>query len=341
MLDWAPELLIDDGSHLIRLAHTERRAALATLRAASEETTSGVRPLIEMAAEEELRIPVIAVNDARTKSEFDNRVGTGQSCVFAIANLLDTEAANTIRQDPANPTSALNQGFAGVSGSHWVVVGYGPVGVGVARFAAALGARITVVERDAVRALQALHDGHEAGSLDVALPLADVAVSATGVWHTLGADDLALLRPGAAVAVAGGIDDELALDELRARHWRVDEVAPHVATWQAPGANGPPGFIVLADGAGVNYTAGEGNPIEVMDLSFATQLASLARIASGGDGPGVHTLDQAAERRVAQAALTAQGASVDPAPTDARPGGAAQHWTAHRYRSGRERSGVA
>lgn len=324
ILDWGPELLIDDGSHLVRLAHTERPDTLETLRAASEETTSGVRPLIEMAAEGALRIPVIAVNDARTKSEFDNRIGTGQSCVFAIADLLDS--------DGRPGRGGGRDEDRGISGTSWVVVGYGPVGVGVARFAAALGARITVVERDPVRALQALHDGFEAGTLASALPFADVTVSATGVWHTLSGDDLALLRPGAAVAVAGGIDDELALDELRERGWEIDEHGRHLATWRAPGATGGP--LVLADGAGVNYTAGEGNPIEVMDLSFATQLSSLSRIAEGRDAVGVHVLDAEAERLVAAAALDAHGAATDPSERGAvRPGGAAQHWTAHRYRA--------
>ena len=91
---------------------------------------------------------------------------------------------------------------------------------------------------------------------------------------------------------------------------------------------------MLANGAGVNYTAGEGNPIEVMDLSFATQLSSLSRIAAGGDAVGVHVLDAAAERLVAAAALEAHGAATDPSGGGAvRPGGAAQHWTAHRYRA--------
>src|SRR5690606_37354293 len=139
ILDWAPEYLIDDGSHLIRLAHTERPSALEHLRAAAEETTSGVRPLREMAAEGSLRVPVIAVNDARTKTDFDNLVGTGQACVLAIADLLDgaDSAGGDRRQD----------GYRGITGTRWAVIGYGPVGVGTARFAAALGARVTVVER--------------------------------------------------------------------------------------------------------------------------------------------------------------------------------------------------
>lgn len=337
VLAWRPDLLVDDGAHLIRLAHTEHPEALAALRGAAEETTSGVRPLREMAARGELRLPVIAVNDARTKTGFDNRVGTGQSCVFAIADLLDAAGGAT-------------RAGRGVRGTRWAVIGYGPVGEGVARFAAALGARVTVVERDPVRALAALHDGHEARPLAEALAAADAVVSATGVWHTLTAEHLAGLRPGTVVAVAGGIDDELALDDLRAAGRRPRPVAPGLAgrveAWPPPGGErgGP---VVLAGGGGVNYTAGEGNPVEIMDLSFATQVAALLRLlaASGGGpalAPGVHVLAEEDERRVARAALSALGGAADPDPgpergsaaADAapRPGGAAQPWRVHRYR---------
>lgn len=320
VLDWRPELLIDDGAHLIRLAHTTRAEALTSLRAASEETTSGVRPLREMQAEGVLRIPVIAVNDARTKTVFDNLIGTGQSCVFAIADALDT-------------AEIAHRGHApGTAGQRWVVIGYGPVGVGVARFAAALGARVTVVERDAVRALAALHDGHEALPAAEALPLADVVVSATGVWHTLDAPALSYVRPGAAVAVAGGIDGELALDDLLAAGWVREELTEWVTEWIPPVRNvGEIGLLVLAEGAGVNYTAAEGNPIEVMDLSFATQLASLEHLATSELTPGVHALPAEAEQKVARVALSARGGGADPQFVNAREGGAAQSWRVHRY----------
>ncbi|WP_231580763.1 MULTISPECIES: adenosylhomocysteinase [unclassified Leucobacter] len=325
VLDWRPQLLVDDGSHLIRLAHSERPEALSGLRGSSEETTSGVRPLHEMAAAGELRLPVIAVNDARTKTDFDNRVGTGQSCVLAVADLLDPDDA---------PPLVLERPLVPVAGTSWTVVGYGPVGEGVARFAAALGARVTVVERDAVRALSAVHDGFAAAPLAEACASADVVISATGVWHTLDGAVLAALRPGTAVAVAGGIDDELGLDELGAAGWMARELAPGIAEWSEPGSEATEhGILVLADGGGVNYTAGEGNPIEVMDLSFATQLAALDRLARAELEPGVHAIETADELRVAAAALAARGDGADPAPVGARPGGAAQPWRVHRYRS--------
>lgn len=323
VLDWGPDYLIDDGSHLIRLAHTERPAVFERLLGAAEETTSGVRPLLEMAAAGELRIPVIAVNDAHTKTGFDNLIGTGQSCVFAIADLLDFGD------------------YRGMRGARWAVIGYGPVGVGTARFAAALGAHVTIVERDPVRALAALHDGFEAHGMAEAIASADVVVSATGVWHTVDETHFAAMRPGTVVAVAGGIDDELALDTLRERGWRESPVndTPGVDEWRAPGATGGP--VVLAWGGGINYTTSEGNPIEVMDLSFATQLAALARLMRERPTPGVHALSSAEERVVARAALTARGANADPDPQQVRAGGAAQPWRVHRYRVQTDGAGAA
>ncbi|WP_245982225.1 adenosylhomocysteinase [Mycetocola tolaasinivorans] len=325
ILDWAPDLLIDDGSHLVRLAHTERRGTLDTLRGAAEETTSGVRPLVEMAAEGELTIPVIAVNDARTKGLFDNLHGTGQSCVLAIADLLDPVA---------HPARTLP--LRDILGARWLVIGFGPVGQGVARHAAALGADVSVLDRDPVRALAAAHDGYGVLSNidDSELTEIDVVVSATGVWHTV---DLALLERVAAdtvVAVAGGIDDEIALDDARDAGWSVREITPQVSAWSAP--ERPERTVyVLADGGGVNYTAAEGNPIEVMDLSFATQLVALRQLSNGGLEPGLHPIDTAAEAEVAGLVLEQRMGRTTLAlqATPDRAGGAAQHWSTHRYRA--------
>lgn len=315
VLEWGIDYLIDDGSHLIRLAHTEHPDVLRSLRGAAEETTSGVRPLREMVAQQALRIPVIAVNDARTKTDFDNLIGTGQSCVFAIADCAE---------------SAAGEAYRGMWGTRWTIFGYGPVGVGVARFASALGAEVTVVERDPVRALSALHDGFEARQSKEGLARADVIVSATGVWHTIDAAALASIPPGAVVAVAGGIDEEIALNDLQAAGWTPRHLTRDVDEWCPP--DGGQGILVLAGGGGVNYSAAEGNPIEVMDLSFATQIAALARLMREDLPAGVHTILAEDERLVAAIALEVRGGTTDPEPPTHRPGGAAQPWTVHRYR---------
>lgn len=314
-LAWQPTLLIDDGSHLIRLAHTEQQSALKNMLGAAEETTSGVRPIQEMAARSELQIPVVAVNDARTKSLFDNRVGTGESCVFAIA---DTLAA---RFDRA------------VASYDWVIWGYGPVGEGTARAARALGARVQLIETDAVRALAAVTDGYTVIN-EQSLPAGDfIGVSATGVWHTVTAATMKSAADRAVFAVAGGIDDELALDELAAAGLQLGDTRDAFANF-IDSAGDPLAGGVIAAGGGVNYTAAEGNPVEVMDLSFATQLAALKQLQglSGAERGAVLRIDATAEQLVATAALVARGLTPAVPKSAGRPGGAAQSWRIHRFR---------
>ena len=126
------------------------------------------------------------------------------------------------------------------------------------------------------------------------------------------------------------------LDELRAAGWHAVSVGDHIDEWRPPGGireQAGTGFFVLAGGGGVNYTVAEGNPIEAMDLSFATQLVALDRLVGQEFAPGLHRLRVADEDRVARAALAAFGGSADPRAESGRPGGAAQDWRVHRYRA--------
>ena len=162
-LDTRIEYLADDGAGMVRRLHDARRDVLGDLRGVAEETTSGVRPLRNMAAEGALAVPCLAVNDARSKLRFDNVYGTGQSVVMAVLDATGVHLAG-----------------AGV-----VVAGYGRVGHGIAAVARALGARVTVTEVDPVEALAALHDGHEVAPLLDAVATADVVITASGIGHTL------------------------------------------------------------------------------------------------------------------------------------------------------------
>jgi adenosylhomocysteinase len=281
------DLLLDDGSHLIRLAHEEGLAG--DLIGAAEETTSGLAPLRLMAESGILRLPVIAVNDARTKTDVDNRYGTGQSCVFAIAEVLDAVGL-TVRDQPA------------------LVIGYGPVGEGVAAHLRALGAEVAVAETDPFRALRAVHDGYRVGHLHDLAPHA-LVVSATGAPHTVDAD---ILRVARIVAVAGGVPNEVDLDPVALVPVRTrGHSVAHLERY------GPDGALVIDRGGCVNLTAGEGNPIEVMDLSFAVQLGAVtALMAARGEGsaplaPGIHPLSPAVDARIAALALAERGASHD------------------------------
>ena len=290
------DVLLDDGSHLIRLAHESAPDEVDRWIGANEETTSGLTPLRAMHEAGALACPVIAVNDAAMKTDFDNLHGTGQSCAFAIADLLEGVGADIAAQ-PA------------------LVIGYGPVGQGTARRLAALGADVRVAETDPVRALRAIHDGFRTGR---AAELADGAlvVSATGAPDTIGSD---IASRAFAIAVAGGVPGEVSVDEPR------EPVGAHVERLASSGA------LLLAGGGCVNIIAAEGNPIEIMDYSFAVQLAGLAHLVRTRPGIGVHPLPREIDERVARTALAARGARVDEAEAAASP--ADSDWRSPRSRS--------
>ncbi len=298
LLGWKPNLIIDDGSNLIRLAHSEMPHILDTVIGAAEETTSGLRPLRVMATAGELRIPVIAVNDARCKTLFDNAHGTGQSTVLAILDLL-----SGLHSTPLTATRV-------------VVAGYGPVGRGVARHVTALGGRVTVCETDPVRAAEATFDGHPVAPLTKAVSEAAIIISATGIADTITVEALSAALEGAVLAVAGGVDQEISINAALAAGATLTPLAKHISALTIP--NGPT-LALLANGDGVNYTAGEGNPIEIMDLSFGVQVSAINQLLTDSTSrtPGVHALSREADDAVASAFLDAQGALID-TPTDAQ-----------------------
>lgn len=297
MLDTAPHILLDDGSHVIRLAHQERPDLLPTMLGAAEETTSGLRPLRVLAARGELGIPVIAVNDARTKTFFDNRYGTGQSTVFAVLDLVDGLASGTHRVIPGGAAA---------------VAGFGHVGEGVALVLTALGFRVTVAETDPVRALQARFAGYAVAPLVEAVRDADLVMSATGVPDTIDLEVLRACADGAVLAVAGGVDQEIAVDDALAAGARRQDVGPKAERFVFPGSDGGP--IVLDDGGCINITAAEGNPVEIMDLSFAVQLGAVRMLLERGDEleRAVVPIDPAVDDVTARTALAAFGTYVGP-----------------------------
>ncbi|NEM90919.1 adenosylhomocysteinase [Galbitalea soli] len=290
-LDDRPEILVDDGAHLIRLAHEERPALVEELLGAAEETTSGVRALRVMAAQGILRTPVIAVNDARSKTSFDNRYGTGFSCVFAILNLVGVPL-------PASTT---------------LVIGYGPVGEGVAHYLRAADIEVVVSELDPVRALAARFDGFRVAETADAVRTAGLVISATGVEGTVPAELLAHCADGAVVAVAGGVPDEVGVERAIREGARLVRVSDGVERLSFDDGHS----VTILGGAGaVNITAGEGNPIDIMDLSFAAQVAAIAQLleAPARLPVGIHTISAREDSAVAAVALgwpVANGAASD------------------------------
>ncbi|OCB43599.1 hypothetical protein A5721_23475 [Mycobacterium vulneris] len=289
-LDRRNDLVVDDGAALIRLLHAERPELLESTIGASEETTSGLWPLRKMEQDNLLRLPVIAANDARCKTLFDNGYGTGESTVLTMFDLLQT----------------------GGSGLAVAIAGYGYVGRAVARAANALGAIVTVAELDAVKALEAVHAGFAVAPLVEAAATADLLISATGRTHTVTFEHLLALPDGAAVAVAGGVDQEIAIDAALTRGARRHPVADRVARIVLPNGRS---VVLLDDGNCINCTAGEGNPIEIMDLSFGVQLSAIELLADHGStlSSGVHPLPASADARLARIRLDSLGIRIDEA----------------------------
>jgi adenosylhomocysteinase len=249
-----------------------------------------------MQQEGELPFPVVAVNDSRLKTGFDNRHGTGETCAATTMSLVGPSF------------------FSAAGGARVTVVGFGPVGEGFARRVRALGAHVTVAETDPVRALEASFAGFAVAPLDRALPATDMVVSATGVRHTLPADALRLLPDGATVAVIGGIANEVALDQVLSQGGTLRPGEKTGVSWlDVPQG---PTLRLLASGDGVNYAAGPGNPIEIMDLSFAVQLAAVEHLLrhAGSLPTKVLRLGPEVDRRIASIALEARGIRTESAP---------------------------
>ncbi|MCH4208959.1 adenosylhomocysteinase [Bifidobacterium sp.] len=286
-----PEIIVDDGASFARLASLERPELMRRLIGVAEETTSGVRAFQAMQDADELNYPVVAVNDSTLKTGFDNAHGTGETCVTTLQRILGEHV------------------FAGAKVA---VIGYGPVGRGFALRIRALGAQVTICDTDPVACLKAVFEGFAAQDIDDALPAADIVISATGVRHTITLDHLQRMRGGAVLSVIGGIANEIALDDI-------PDFVPQIGrdSMTLTVSNGPT-ITLIADGDGVNYTVGGGNPIEIMDLSFAVQVSAVTYLLQHCDelDPGLLRLDAQSDRRIATIALEARGCHASHATVD-------------------------
>ena len=288
-LDCAPDLVIDDGCDLVNTLHAQRPELLAGVRGGCESTTTGVARLRRMAADGILAIPMVAADASATRRMFDNFCGTGQSAIDGIIR-----ATNTL-----------------LAGKVVVVAGYGPCGRGIAERASGLGARVIVTEVDPVRALDAIMRGFRVLPMAAAAPVGEIFVTATGSRDVISADHMAAMRDGAILANAGHFDVEVDVRGLAEAAVTVHpEVRPHADEYVlADGRR----LILLADGRVVNLVAGEGNPADVMDISFAVQALALAWLAEGSRDliAGVHGVPAAIDARVARLALASLDAEID------------------------------
>lgn len=288
VLDLRPDYVIDDGADLIFLLHTKRKELLGQVKGANEETTTGVMRLRAMAQEGALRFPVMSVNDAYMKYLFDNRYGTGQSTMDGI--MTSTNLA--------------------IAGKHFVVAGYGWCGRGIAMRAKGMGADVTVCEVDPIRAIEAKLDGFAVMPMREAARTADIIVSATGCKDVVTAAHLKVMKDGCILANAGHFDNEIskeALEKFSKGHRRVREYVEEYLL-----RNGRRVYL-LADGRLVNLAAGQGHPVEIMDMSFAIQALCLEYLDLSAQTlePDVYDVPDHIDDMVARLKLETMGVRID------------------------------
>jgi len=256
-----PNLTLDDGADLIFTIHNKHpEFARKYVIGGTEETTTGVHRLRAMDKDGALKYPVVAVNDAETKWDFDNVYGTGQSTLDGILR----------------STSIL------LAGKNFVVAGYGHCGKGVAMRAKGMGANVIVTEVKPTAALKATLDGMRVMKMDEAAKIGDVFVTATGVKDVVVDRHFRLMKEGAIVCNTGHYDCEVNLNHAGKLAKAVKEIRQNNEEYLLKNGRR---IYVLAKGRLVNLAAAEGHPSEVMDMSFANQfMAQLWLVGMGKRG---------------------------------------------------------
>jgi adenosylhomocysteinase len=293
MRDADPDVIVDDGADLVALVHSSRKDR-GKIRGSTEETTTGITRLRALEKEGTLLFPAIAVNDADMKHLFDNRYGTGQSTLEGILT-----ATNLL-----------------IAGKVCVVAGYGWAGKGVASRFAGLGGDVVVTEVDPVRALEARFDGFRVMPMLDAARIADLIVTVTGTTGVVRDEHFRVLKDGCLLANSGHFDVEISRADLEGLAVSHRTVRPRVEEYRF--ADGRRAYL-LGEGRLINLAAGQGHPVEIMDLSFALQALSVEHLAKHGRSmaPRVHAVPAEIDRAVAIAALPSMGVRLDE-PTEAQ-----------------------
>lgn len=287
-LDLKPTLTLDDGADLIYRVHSKFKDLADGIIGGTEETTTGVHRLRAMADADELMYPVIAVNDAETKWDFDNVHGTGQSTIDGILR----------------STSVL------LAGKNFVVAGYGHCGRGLAMRVRGMGANVIITEIDPIPALKASMDGFRVMRMDEAAPLGDLFCTATGMKDVIVGRHFDSMKDGAIICNTGHYDCEISITDLEDRATEVFTIRDNnEAFTMADGRR----LHLLARGRLVNLASAEGHPSEVMDMSFANQFLALCRLAKEGSGyeNTVYDIHPEQDRELAALKLSSSGIMID------------------------------
>ncbi|MCS5712588.1 adenosylhomocysteinase [Candidatus Berkiella aquae] len=284
---WRPNLILDDGGDLTKVLHEQYPDLLNDIKGISEETTTGVRRLIEMAEQGTLKVPAINVNDSVTKSKFDNLYGCRESLVDGLKRATDVMIAGKIA----------------------VILGYGDVGKGCAQSLRSLGATVWITEIDPICALQAAMEGYRVVTMEEAASQADIFVTATGNIDVITHDHLRQMKHQAIVANIGHFDSEIDVASLKQYPW--ENIKPQVDHVIFPDDKR---IILLAEGRLVNLGCATGHPSFVMSTSFTNQvLAQMELWQHSSHYPlGVHTLPKKLDEQVARLHLDKIGAKLTP-----------------------------
>lgn len=242
---WKPNMILDDGGDLTLYLHEKQPELLKGILGLTEETTTGVHRLYEMAKKGTLKVPAMNVNDSVTKSKFDNLYGCRESLVDAIKRATDVMVAGKIA----------------------VVLGYGDVGKGCAQALKSYGARVWVTEIDPICALQAAMNGLEVVTMEQAADKGDIFVTCTGNYHVIRHEHLLRMKNEAIVCNIGHFDSEIDIASLRQYEW--DNIKPQVDHVIFPDGKR---ITILAEGRLVNLGCATGHPSFVMSTSFTNQV---------------------------------------------------------------------
>ena len=287
-LDIEPDIIMDDGGDLVHLLHTKRRELLPKVLGGSEETTTGVHRLRQLARAGKLEFPMIAANDAYCKYLFDNRYGTGQSTwdgIMRTTNLV-------------------------IAGKTVVIAGYGWCGKGGAMRARGLGANVIVTEVDPIKAIEAVFDGFRVMPMSEAAKVGDIFLTLTGDIDVITGEHFPLMKDGAVLANAGHFDVEVNIPELESQSAGRKVVRNNVEEFlQRDGRK----IYLLAEGRLVNLASGDGHPAEIMDLSFAVQFFSAAHILHNYTKlePKVYLMPEEINTKIAEIKLASGGIQID------------------------------
>jgi len=287
-LEHKPQITMDDGADLVSTLHKDYTELAVDIIGGTEETTTGVIRLRNMARAGKLIYPIIAVNDAQTKHFFDNRYGTGQSTIDGI-----TRATNILW-----------------AGRKVVVCGYGWCGKGIARRAQGLGAQVIITEVQPIPALEAAMDGYQVMPLIEACEIGEVFITATGDMNVIDKAHILEMKDGAILANSGHFNVEINIPALESLAKSKKRIRSFVDEYSLGDGRR---IYLLGEGRLINLAAAEGHPASVMDMSFANQALCLEYLTKtkGKLEPAVYPVPEEIDQEVGKLKLASMNITID------------------------------